>query len=264
MGRAPPTRRGRYDPWADIYDQVYADLGHDLGFYLQLALAAHGPVLELGAGTGRVALTLAQHGVHVTGVDSSPYMVALAQRKARAMLLGARARFVLGDMRRLRLPARFALVVMPFRSLQALVTPADQQAALSTAAFHLRPAGVLAFAVANLDVRALAADDGSRMHVHDVTDPATGRVWRVWGRNRWDPATRVNHVRLSLEERERGGRLLRRAQRSYPLRQVTRRDAGRLLRDVGLEMTAVYGGFDGEPQGAAGDDMVVVARKPAG
>ena len=87
-----------YDDWADIYDAVYADLTHDIDFYVEQARACGGPVLELGCGTGRVSLAIAAEGIDVTGIDISPRMIAAAQAKAERRGLSAHCIFQSGDM----------------------------------------------------------------------------------------------------------------------------------------------------------------------
>ena len=198
-----------YDDWADIYDRVYADLNHDVPFYVQQALASGGPVLELGSGTGRVALALAAAGIEVHGVDVSPRMVQRAQEKAEAAGLADACRFQQGDMRTVRLDKRFPLVIMPFRSFQNMLSVDDQRAALATVKAHLEAGGCLAFDVFAPDPRMLATDDPAPFHVHTTytsPTPATrGRspartagttrprpTTSAWSSRRWHPAERCS------------------------------------------------------------------------
>ncbi|HJO81545.1 MAG TPA: class I SAM-dependent methyltransferase, partial [SAR202 cluster bacterium] len=89
-----------YDPWADVYDAVYSYVRDDIPFYVEEALATGGPVLELGCGTGRVAIPITQAGVEVVGVDYSEAMLAVANRKARQIGVDPAAmNLVHGDMR---------------------------------------------------------------------------------------------------------------------------------------------------------------------
>ena len=121
-----------YDDWADIYDAVYADLTHDIDFYVEQARACGGPVLELGCGTGRVSLAIAAAGIDVTGIDISPRMIAAAQAKAERRGLSERCIFQSGDMADPQIADRFPLVIMPFRSFQSMLTVEEQRMALAT------------------------------------------------------------------------------------------------------------------------------------
>src|SRR5262249_10835079 len=73
-----------YDRIAGIYDPWSRSVREDVDFYVEHALEAHGPVVELAVGTGRIAIPIASAGVRVIGVDSSPGMLAVAREAAVA------------------------------------------------------------------------------------------------------------------------------------------------------------------------------------
>jgi SAM-dependent methyltransferase len=119
-----------------------ADAMQDVPFYLELArkAAEQGePVLELGCGTGRVTVPIAQAGVEIVGLDNAPAMLDVARRKAEAA--GIDIRWITDDMANFRLEQRFGLVIIPYRSFLHLLTEADQLACLSRVYEHLRPGG---------------------------------------------------------------------------------------------------------------------------
>ena len=250
-----------YDDWADIYDQVYAYLTYDIPFYVQQALASGGPVLELGCGTGRVALAIAEAGIDVTGVDISPRMVEAARRKSDAAKLSGTLEFHDADMRSVRLGRRFPLVLLPFRSFQSMLTVEDQQEALATVAEHLAPGGVLAMDVFVPDVAQLAEDAAVPFHVRDVEQPESGHTFVVWGQNGWDAVTQVNSARLIIEELDPGGTMLQRFYREFDLRYTFRYELEHLLRLCGFTPETLYGDFDGGPVTEESEDLVVLARR---
>src|ERR1051325_7194132 len=102
----------------------------DREFYRRMARRTGGPILELGAGTGRIALPLAADGHAVTALDLSPHMLAIARAKAALVLPDRRPRFVRGTMERFAFPRRFRLVIIPFRAFQHLLTPEAQRRCL--------------------------------------------------------------------------------------------------------------------------------------
>jgi SAM-dependent methyltransferase len=134
-------------PSVDYYDLRQQDgpgtpIEGDVAFYRRQAKRARGPILELGCGTGRVTFPLADAGLDVTGLDASRAMLRVARRKLRATPR-PKVRLVRGDMRRFTLRRRFALVIIPFRAFQALLTVRDQRACLACIRRHLRPGGRL-------------------------------------------------------------------------------------------------------------------------
>lgn len=255
----PPSGAKPFDDWADIYDRVYADLDHDIPFYVQQAIASGGPVLELGCGTGRVALAVAEAGIDVVGVDISPRMVEVAQAKAAQRGLAERARFEVGDMRSLRRGDGFALVTIPFRGLLLLTSADDQRAALATAAAHLGPGGVLAFDVFNPDPEMLA-DTGDERFVDSIVPQPSGGSVIVYATNAWDHAAQLSTPHLWIEERDAEGVVLATHEREFAMRYLWPGETTAMLADAGFGVDACYGGFDGEPVEDDCDDLVWVAR----
>jgi SAM-dependent methyltransferase len=117
----------------------------DLPIWEDLAREASGPVLELGSGTGRVALHLARSGIEVTAVDTSPAL--LAALAERAAMLGVQVECVLGDARELDLGRRFELVAAPMQVAQLMGGPSGRRLMFERARGHLAPGGALALAV---------------------------------------------------------------------------------------------------------------------
>lgn len=127
------------------HDVECGDYEADLPLWEELAAAADGPILELGCGTGRVALRLARQGYEVTGLDHEPELV--GELQARADELPCRA--AAGDARDFELERRdFALVLAPMQLLQLFAARAERVACLTSAAEHLRPGGLFAAALA--------------------------------------------------------------------------------------------------------------------
>ena len=138
----------RFGDWSDIYDSVYAYVRQDLPFYVEEAVASGGPVLELGCGTGRVAVAVAKAGVDVVGLDSSPEMLEEAQHKADSLPDGSGTLTLAhADMRSFELHRTFPLVIVPFRGILSLLTVEDQTSTLLNVRRHLAPGGRLVFNV---------------------------------------------------------------------------------------------------------------------
>lgn len=126
--------------WHDVECGGYAA---DLELWEELAAEADGPVLELGSGTGRVALHLARRGHRVLGLDLDASLVAAANERRGDLPATA----AVGDAREFALNREFGLVLAPMQLLQLLAGPGERIACLAAAAAHLRPGGVAALAI---------------------------------------------------------------------------------------------------------------------
>src|SRR5919202_2732605 len=126
-GAAPSAAIARlYDPWS-------RSVVEDVDFYVEEAVAAGGPVVELGVGTGRIAVPVAEAGVRVIGVDSSAAMLEVCAERAAAAGVGDRLDLRLGDLRDPPVRERVALVTCPFRAYLHLRSDDERRHALRRA-----------------------------------------------------------------------------------------------------------------------------------
>ena len=130
--------------WHDVECSSY---GADLPLWRDLAEERGGPVLDVGCGTGRVALDLAARGVEVVGVDADPDLVSALNDRARERALPASA--TTADARALDLGTRHALVILPMQVAQLLGGAPGRASMLAAAQRHLEPGGLLAIALAD-------------------------------------------------------------------------------------------------------------------
>jgi SAM-dependent methyltransferase len=138
--------------WHDVECGGYAE---DLALWRALAAAAEGPVLDVGAGTGRVALDLASRGIDVVALDVDAEL--LEALRERAAGLGLAVDAVVADARSFDLGGRrFGLIAVPMQTLQLLDDAAARGAFMRTARAHLRAGGIVAVALAD----ALESFDG--------------------------------------------------------------------------------------------------------
>src|SRR5262245_39922469 len=113
-----------WDDYAAYYDWENAQTvgRRDIAFWQRMAAPVEGPVLELGCGTGRVALPVARKGVVVVGIDRSESMLARARMKVGRARLASRVKLIRGDIRNLPFPGQtFGLVMAPYGILQSLL-----------------------------------------------------------------------------------------------------------------------------------------------
>lgn len=130
--------------WHDVECSSYAA---DLPLWRELAAERGDPVLDLGCGTGRVALDLAARGHEVTGLDSDGELAAALTERAAERGLAARAEAA--DARSFSLGARFPLAIAPMQVAQLLGGAPGREAMLAATLAHLEPGGLLAVALAD-------------------------------------------------------------------------------------------------------------------
>jgi SAM-dependent methyltransferase len=145
--------------WHDVECGAYAA---DLELWEEMAREAGGPVLELGCGTGRVALHLARRGHPVVGVDLDPELVAVLAERGE----GLPVRAIAADARELRLETDVALALAPMQMLQLLPDAAGRVACLASVAAQLRPGSRVAAAI----IEGMPEPDDAPPPLPDVRD----------------------------------------------------------------------------------------------
>jgi len=167
---------------ADYYQRTYARRQEDVDFYVELARPLprrkHIDVLEYGCGNGRISLALARDGHALFGVDLSAPMLADFERKLalESDEVQARVRTRRGDMRVLRLRARFSLVICPFNTFLHLYTRPDVEHFLASVRAHLAPGGRFAFDVSIPDPNELARRPDKLFKTRPFVYPGVGTV----------------------------------------------------------------------------------------
>ena len=257
-----------YDAHADSYDALYTDYEEDIPFYVEEARRAGSPALELACGTGRVAIPVAEAGIELVGIDSSPTM--LEQFRARLPLLAAevRDRITLhqADMRDYNLGAeRFTLITCPFRAFLHLLTIEDQLAALHNAHRHLRPGGRLALNFFNPSVTVIArslTSHWSALHpIQEYTHPVSGNTVIVHLTSQHDVVEQIIRDFRIEDELDGDGRVLQRTYKTLTVRWIYRYEFEHLLARCGFEVEALYGDFDRRPFAQDLDELIWIARK---
>ena len=222
----------RYDEWA-------AHMTEDVAFYVELARAADGPLVELAVGTGRVAIPVAQAtGRRVVGIDSSRAM--LAQARARAAEEGVELDLREADIQELDIEEPAALIYCPGRSLLHLPTWADRRRCFERVAASLLSNGRFAWNAFAFDHHVAAASDGRHVDAHaGVPLPHTNSY-----------SVSDNRVDITLDDGGTGS-----------LWWATKNEWLGLLDVAGLRLEALYGGFAGEPLDDDSREYIFVARR---
>lgn len=237
----------------------------DVEFYRRLAAECAGPVLEIGCGTGRVSVPLAEDGHDVVGVDRSPAMLRLAEAR-RASLprdVASRLSFVEGDMTSLELGRQFGLIVAPSRVFQFALTSDAQRAALEAFQAHLRPEGRLVLDLFDPALEYVIPGAIFPPRSGELIHPTTGNrvTWEIAGREP-DPARQLVVSDWTAREIGSAGDVLRDETERLTLRWTTRSEMRLLFELTGFEVVAEYGDFEGGPPAYGGEQVWVLGRRP--
>ena len=231
----------------------------DIPFYVSLArqsAAKNLSVLELGCGTGRVTIPIAQAGVDVTGLDSSPAMLDVARAKSAGI---ENVTWVEGDMADFQLDRRYGLVVIPFRSFLLLLTVAEQKACLALIREHLVEGGLLAFNIFNPDLVQISSWLGDRRDHWRRSEEGAHR--ERWLTRRYETAgQQLQERQLDIELSDEGA-IIARVEKTLRLRYVFRYEMEHLLTLAGFTVEALYGWFDGRPYDETSSEMIWLARQ---
>lgn len=250
------------EPWyASAFDEEYYDAFHPMltpeltrtetDFLLEkLALEPGARILDLCCGQGRHSIELARRGYHVTGLDLSTYLLAIARREADEA--GADVQFIEGDMRRIPRPDQpYDAVINMFSAYGYLETDDEDQKSLAASAGVLRPGG--AFFLDTMNREAII------------------RYWQPWhwtehpdgtlfaARMRWDILAGRQYVTEVLIRPDG-----RRTEDTYSIRTYTYTEIARHFRDAGFDPSSlqVWGGYDSSTYTWDSGRMIVMARLP--
>jgi SAM-dependent methyltransferase len=231
------TEVSAYDSIARIYDPWSRTVTEDVAFYVAEAIQSGGPVVELGVGTGRIAVPIALEGINVIGVDSSRGMLEVAAEQAALAAVELDLRF--GDLRDPPVEGTFPLVIIPFRALLHMQTDTDRRAALAAVRKLLAPGGRFIFDVFTPDAQ-------------DVADTHARWLERepgIFERADWNEEQQT----LILRVRGEG------AEAELSLAWLSIEEWRVLLTEEGFEVEALYGWFDRAPW-RGGEDSIWVCR----
>jgi SAM-dependent methyltransferase len=228
-----------YDAIARVYDPWSVSVTEDVHFYVELAVESGGPVVELGVGTGRIAVPTAAAGVRVIGIDSSPGMLAVCREAAQLAGVAELVDLRLGDFLDPPVDESAPLVTSPFRSFLHLGSDDERLAVLRAAGRLLVPGGRLAF-----DVFEPSREDVEATHGRWLE-----REPGIFERADWDEVART----LTLSVRGDDGAT------TMTLAWISPDEWRRLLERAGFEIEACFGWFDRRPY-AGGEDSVWLAR----
>lgn len=269
MGRDRALEAGSAAHYEDpaYYTKTYKNRLDDVRYYVDLAIANGGPILEYGCGNGRIAIPIARAGVAITGVDLSAPMLSdlkkrLAEEPAPVRSLVQTKR---GDMRSARLGRRFPLIFCTFNAFLHLYARRDVERFLARVREHLAPRGELVFDISIPEPEELMRDPSRafgtpRFLYPREGDPRGGFLVKYTERFDYDKIRQILFVSMEFTPASGGESWV------TPLahRQFHPAELSALLHYNGFDIVLAHGDFDGAPLGPESAHMIVRCRPRRG
>lgn len=255
-----------HDPYADIaafYDLEHDAFREDVDFYRQLAEVVGDPILELGCGTGRIVLPLAEAGWRVTGLDQSRPMLARAADRVGSAKVGNLVTLHEGSMFEADAApgGPFGMVLFSLNGFMHLPTSHAQRRALEAALRALDPRGMLVIDVLNATPDYLHGLDG-RVAADGQWALKSGETVQRFSARTVSVSEQTIDTTLWYDVVETRGDVKRQVS-SFPLRYVTRSELELMLELVGFVEWQVYGSYDLDPFTDASERLIVMAEVSA-
>lgn len=251
-----------YGRWAERYDIFYeAAPEGELEFYLNAINRIGGSVLELGVGTGRIAIPAAAMGHDVTGVDLNRPMLDRCRQKSVLAPLPGSLTLVEADISELDLPKRdFDLVIIPAHTLALVTEERKQMETLRRCANHMAPNATLIFNLFNPSPDLLDGDEQESFLLGVVEDDVSGERHILTGINDFDTTHQLNRCTQVIETLNPNGGLIDREELLVLFRYLHHEQVLQMLETAGLHATGIFGDFDGSPLVEDSEEMIYVCR----
>lgn len=252
-----------YDRWAKRYDIFYeSGPAGEVEFYIDAIERFGGPVLEIGVGTGRIAIPAAAKGHRVVGIDLHEPMLERARAKISAAGLTSDAiDLIQADMTTFDLgPAKFETVIIPANTLALALDEAAQQMTLKRAAAHMVADGALIFNIYNPTPDMIYDDSEDEFLIGVVDSPDMNLRHVLTGINRFDNENQINRCTQIIETLSWDGETVDREELAVTTRYLHHHQVLAMLSAAGLEATEIYGDFDRSPLSDELDEMIYICK----
>lgn len=255
---------------AALYDYEYAERTQDVRWYREIAgeRAGEAPILELGAGTGRVTCPIARDGHEIIALDRMPSMLDALQKRTEGKDYAERIDLREGDMRAIPISdGESNLVLAPFNGLMHLYVWQDLLRCFREVHRVLAPGGTFAFDVQIPDLDWLLLDPEERHCVTRFVHPVTAERLVYSTNHRYDPGTQVCHIKIYYDDAPPRGRKFRPPEKPKKVvhlshRQIWPEELRMLVANGGFDLESLTGDFNDLSLADTVDSQVVVCTKP--
>jgi ubiquinone/menaquinone biosynthesis C-methylase UbiE len=254
-----------YDTLAEIYelwstgDPAYFP-SHE--FYVHLCRKSINNIVELGIGTGRIAIDIAKSGKTVTGIDISSEMLAYCQENAQRAGVEQQITLIQSDFRDFRLPQSAEFIIFPFRSIGHLLTFNDKQLALRQIYENLVPGGHCVFDHYIFNEHWAQTYHGVPRLMYGKLQPDQTGLF-IWDIYLYDFPAQQMQCFIVVEKTDEQGQVLQKTYHPLSFSWILPDQVRKLVTEIGFEIEALYGDFSFDPFDEYSENQIWVIRRPS-
>ena len=250
---------------AELYDLVPTYIVRpDTGFYLENTRSSTGRVLELGCGTGRILIPIAESGHEITGLDLSEHMLSKCRQKVQAASQDIRDRveIIQGSMTQFSIDKVFNLTIIPFRAFLHLMTIKDQLSCLTNVNRHMPIGARLVIDIFQVDLSRINNPKflNEQVDFPEIELPDGRKMRRNHRIVAFHPSEQYNEVEIIYYITKTDG-TTERVIHAFPFRYIYRYEMEHLLARCGFNIVKLYGNFDKSPLRDDSPEMIFIAEK---
>ena len=250
-----------YKDWAEWYDVFYSSSEYkEEKYYQEISKSFKDKILEIGVGTGRIAIKLAQMGKNVVGIDSSIDMLAKAEKKIKNKKLSKNISLVNADMLNFELNEKFNLIIIPANTLLLCKNEAEQIKVLKNCVKHLTTEGVLIFNVYYPD-NEMINENNKDEFLFNTLYLKNGERYILYGKNNFDINTQTNEGTQIIEKISNNGSLLFRKNLKVKTRYLYPEDIIKICEKSNLIVSSMKRDFSNLPVDEFTENIIVFAKK---
>ena len=247
-----------HDQWANAYDILNSDVLEDIPFWIEQSQQCDGKVLEVGCGTGRVTIPVAESNLDITGIDISPTMLKKLTEKSLHEQIKIRTQVM--DMREINLNDFFDLIIVPYRGFQHMLTTQDQEKSLFSMHKRLTKRGRLIVNIfpPNIDM----FDQSTLIYYETKTIKLVEEQQELQVRHRVEIDMETQHIDTSLMLRHKSeGAIIKDQYFDFELRYLYQKEAEYLFKNCGYKIIDLFGDYERNPYRPESADMIWILEK---
>ena len=259
------TLKADYNAFSDIYDlwiegdTVWAATQQ---FYVDVCKHASGFIVELGVGTGRIAIEIAKTGKHIIGVDLSQAIINRCQKNAEAAGVEDKLSLMLADACEFELEQTAAMIILPFRTLGHFITLEDKRRLFENVYQQLSPGGYFIFDHYNLNKAWARTYDKVARLMYPTPQVESANIF-LWDTYLYSFPTQTMKCFITAERTNEEGVVIERRYHTFSFSWIEPEQTRSILLETGFQIESLHGGFDQEVFNPSSSNQVWVALRPA-